>query len=202
MKNADDTLLVKWIIELLAEKRGQKILYSPKPFPEEAGNGLHHHILLNDIKTGENVFYNKDYKGDLNDVKEAVNKLSQTCKYFIAGLIKYADEITAVFAQSTETFKRLVPGHEAPIYKCWDFANRTAVVRVPSTTLETTRMEYRGGDLSGSVHLYGAVLLAAGLKGIEEKLALPKNAEGANVEKLTDAERTEREIFPTPGSFC
>jgi glutamine synthetase len=75
-----------------------------------------------------------------------------------------------VFASSQESFDRLRPGFEAPIFKSWDFANRTAVVRVPKTPLEMSRMEYRGGDFSGSVHMYGCVLLAAGLKGIETKM--------------------------------
>lgn len=114
--------------------------------------------------------------------------------------MKYADDITAVFACSGESFERLQPGYEAPIFKSWDFANRTALVRVPKTPIDMTRMEYRGGDLSGSVHLYGAVLLAAGLKGIEDKLVPPPNA-NFNVEKLTPLERHEKGIDMVPTSF-
>ena len=100
---------------------------------------MHHHILLRDIKTGENIFYNKEFKGNVNDPATYMQRLSQNHKYFIAGLLKYADEITAVFAQHPESFKRLKPGYEAPIYKTWDFSNRTALVRVPKSTLEMTR---------------------------------------------------------------
>lgn len=100
---------------------------------------MHHHILLKDIKTGENIFYNKDFVGNVDDPKDYMKRLSDNHKHFTAGLLKYADEITAVFGQSPETFKRLKPGFEAPIYKTWDFSNRTALVRVPKSTLEMTR---------------------------------------------------------------
>lgn len=200
MKNADDTVLCKWILELLAAKRNQKVLFSPKPFPALAGNGMHHHILLRDIASGENVFQNKDFKGSLDNPADNMSRLSNLAKYCIAGLLKYADDITAVFAASPETFQRLRPGFEAPIYKSWDFSNRTSLVRVPKSSIDMTRMEYRGGDYSGSIHLYGAVLLAACLKGIEDKLEIPVNAP-FNVEKLTPEELKKHGIEPVPGNF-
>lgn len=200
MKNADDTTLCRWILELLAAKRNQKILFSPKPFPSEAGNGMHHHIMLRDIKTGENLFMNKGFKGSLDNPADNHQRLSELAKYFIAGLLKYADDITAVFAASRETFERLRPGFEAPIFKSWDFSNRTSLVRVPKTSIEMTRMEYRGGDYSGGIHLYGAVLLAAGLKGIEDKLPIPANA-NFNVEKLSIDELKKLGIESVPTSF-
>ena len=97
MKNADDTTLCRWIMDMLADKRGQKILYSPKPFKTVNGNGMHHHILLRDLKTGDNIFYNKDFKGNVYDPATYMGRISQMHKYFTAGLLKYADEITAVF---------------------------------------------------------------------------------------------------------
>jgi glutamine synthetase len=189
-----------WILELLAAKRNQRIIFSPKPFPGKAGSGLHHHILLRDVKTGANVFQNLDFKGSLDNPADNMSRLSEVCKYGIAGLLKYADDITAVFASHPESFERLKPGFEAPIFKAWDFANRTALVRVPKSSIEMTRFEYRGGDLSGAEHLYSAVLLGAVLKGIEDKLPIPPNSD-FNVEKLTDEELTKHGISPVPLSF-
>jgi glutamine synthetase len=200
MKNADDTSLTMWILKLLAAKRNQSIIFSPKPFPLEAGSGLHHHVLLRDIKTGENVFMNKGFNGSLDNPADNMKRLSEVCKYGIAGLLKYADDITAVFASHPESFERLKPGFEAPIFKAWDFSNRTALVRVPKTSIDLTRFEYRGGDLSGSVHLYGTVLLSAILKGIEDKLPVPPNSD-FNVEKLSDEELKKLGICSVPTSF-
>lgn len=200
LKNADDTVFCMWLIRLIAQKRGLTPNFSPKPYKNEPGNGLHHHIILKDIKTGKNIFMNSEFKGDLNNPADNMQRLSQLCKHGIAGVLKYADDITAVFAASNESFLRLQPGFEAPIFKAWDFSNRTTLVRVPKSDLESTRFEYRGGDLSGSVHLYGAVLLAAVLKGIEEKLELPPNAD-FNVEKMSPADLADRNIMPVPLSI-
>lgn len=200
LENADNTILCMWILELLAAKRNQKIIFSPKPFSDEAGNGLHHHILLRDLKTGANVFMNPDFKGDEKNPNDFIQKLSEPCKQGISGLLKYADDITAAFASSPETFIRLKPGFEAPIFKAWDFSNRTALVRVPKSDLKMTRFEYRGGDLSGSVHIYGSVLLNAVLKGIEEKLVAPPNS-NFNVEKLSPEELAKHNISAVPSSF-
>jgi glutamine synthetase len=197
MKNADDTILCMWILDMLAAQRDQKIIFSPKPFETEAGSGLHHHILLRDIKTGENVFMNPTLKGVTEVPSDDLDRLSETCRHGIAGLLKYADEITAVFAASNESFVRLQPGFEAPSLTTWDFSNRTALVRVPQTSNEAVRFEYRGGDLSGSVHLFGSVLLAAVLKGIKEKLELPTNTE-CNVEMLSQQELEELGIRSVP----
>jgi glutamine synthetase len=197
MKNADDTLLCQWILEVLAAQRNQKIIFSPKPFEDEAGNGLHHHILLRDIQTGENIFSNPKLRGVSDVPGDDMERLSNTCKHGIAGLLKYADEITAVFAASHETFTRLQPGCEAPSLTAWDFSNRTALVRVPKTSNDMVRFEYRGGDLSGSVHLFGAVLLAAVLKGIEDKLEPPPNS-SFNVELLSQEELDRLGIRSVP----
>ncbi len=200
MKNADDSILCMWVLELLAAKRGQRVIFSPKPFLDDAGSGLHHHILLRDLKTGKNMFMNQDFNGSLDNPADNIKRVSELCKQGIAGLLKHADDVTAVFAASPETFLRLKPGFEAPIFKAWDFSNRTALVRVPKSGIDMTRFEYRGGDLSGSIHLYGSVLLAAVLKGIEEKLVAPANSD-FNVEKLTPEELARHGISPVPLSF-
>jgi glutamine synthetase len=135
MKNADDTVLCMWILRMLAAQRNQKIIFTPKPFKEHAGNGLHHHLLFRDKVTGDNVFLNPNWTdGDNDDDHNDEDRLSDICKHGIAGLLKYADEITAVFASSSESFVRLQPGFEAPSFTAWDFANRTALVRIPQTS--------------------------------------------------------------------
>lgn len=200
MKNADDTVLCMWILELLAAKRNQKIIFSPKPFDNEAGNGLHQHILLRDLLTGENMFMNPQLRGVTAIPSDDMERLSEPCKHGIAGLIKYANEITAVFASSKESFVRLQPGFEAPGHTAWDFSNRTALIRVPQTSNNMVRFEYRGGDLSGSVHLFAAVLLSAVVKGIEDKLELPPNA-NFNVDELSEEELERRGIRSVPRSI-
>jgi len=200
MKNADDTVLATWIMQLLAARRNQRIVFSPKPFGDQAGNGMHHHILLRDLHTGENVFVDRSPDETSTNGSSEAKKLSKTCQSGIAGLLKYADDITAVFAASRETFDRLRPGFEAPIFKTWGFSNRSCLVRVPETTEDVTRFEYRGGDLSGSVHLFGAVLLAAVLKGIDDKLELQEPVD-CNVEQLAEKERRDKNILPVPLRF-
>lgn len=180
LKNADDTVLAMWLMQVLAARQDQVIDFSPKPIAGEAGNGLHHHILLRDLETGENVFKamsspdnGNDDDDDGNNKNKVSSQLSPTAQYAIAGLLKYAKDITAVFCASHASWQRLQPGYEAPNQTAWGFANRTALVRVPKITCaDTTRIEYRGADASGSVHLLGAVLLAAVLKGIADKLPL------------------------------
>jgi glutamine synthetase len=201
MKNADDTVLCMWILDMLAAKRNQKILFSPKPFENDAGSGLHHHVLFRNTETGENMFSNPNLGSTTEVPSENMARLSETCQHGIAGLLQYANEITAVFAASKESFVRLgSAGFEAPSCTAWDFSNRTALVRVPLTGNDTVRFEYRGGDLSGSVHLFGAVLLAAVLRGIEDKLVLPPNA-NVNVDTLSAEERVSRGIHPVPNSL-
>mmetsp|Transcript_28967 Transcript_28967/g.67760 ORF Transcript_28967/g.67760 Transcript_28967/m.67760 type:complete len:458 (+) Transcript_28967:331-1704(+) len=198
MKNADDSLLCQWILQLLAAQRNQRIIFSPKPFADQAGNGLHHHIQFLDLKTGRNVFANPEFGEEEAKIDPAnTRRLSETCKHGIAGLLKYASEITAVFAASNESFVRLKPGFEAPGYAAWDFSNRTALVRIPHCSQATMRFEYRGGDLSGSVHLFGSVLLAAVLRGIEEKLELQLNS-NFNVEELSPEDLKKQGIRQVP----
>ena len=201
LENADDTVLCMWVLELLAAKRNWRILFSPKPFPKDAGSGLHHHIMLRSPgKYGSNLFLNENFNGIIDKPEDNMQRISLLCQQGIAGLLKYADDITAVFAASPESFARLQPGFEAPIFKAWDFSNRTALVRVPSSGMDDTRFEYRGGDLSGGPHIYGAVLLAAVLRGVTENLAVPPPA-NFNVEHLSDAERDAKGIKSVPLSM-
>lgn len=186
MKNADDTLTGIWITKLKAYERGYIADFMPKPIEKEAGNGLHQHVLLKDLK-GNNVFASDE-------------GLSEIAKHFIAGLITHAGEITAVFARSKQSFERLKPGYEAPVYAIWDYMNRSALIRVPYIAKgeeHKTRVEFRAGDASGSIHLLEAMLFAAGLDGIEKKLECPDNV-NLDLDKLCDAELKKLKIKRLP----
>lgn len=194
MKNSDDTVAGMWLTKLVGHRNGVKATFSPKPLPGEAGSGLHQHILVRDLKTGRNAMAGETGK----------EVLSPLALHFVAGMLKYARDITAIFAQTEECFKRLKPGFEAPIYAAWDFMNRTVLVRVPYVAPgkeASTRVEFRAGDGSGSNHLLSAAILYAGALGIRDKLPCPPNCP-FNVEKLSAAELAEKKIEQLPGSLA
>eukprot|EP01029_Cantina_marsupialis_P025636 TRINITY_DN6791_c0_g1_i1.p1 TRINITY_DN6791_c0_g1~~TRINITY_DN6791_c0_g1_i1.p1 ORF type:complete len:403 (-),score=125.41 TRINITY_DN6791_c0_g1_i1:281-1489(-) len=164
MKNADDTLLGFWLAKMIAQKYGWTLDEMPKPFPELPGSGLHQHVLMQNLD-GTNAMI--DEEGEFN----------AKGKQFIAGMLKYARDVTSVFATSEQSYVRLQPGHEAPVYCTWGHASRNALVRVPTVskaTPEKIRVEFRAGDACSSPHLLCAMILAAGLRGIEEELELPE----------------------------
>jgi glutamine synthetase len=145
------------------------------------------------------------FEGDRNAFYEpsAPLELSQTARRFIAGLLRHSAEITAITNQWVNSYKRLWGGAEAPSYVCWGHNNRSALVRVPLYKPgkgNSTRVEYRGVDSATNPYLAFAVLLAAGLKGIEEGYELPDGAED-DVWELTDAERRAMGIEPLPSSL-
>jgi glutamine synthetase len=126
--------------------------------------------------------------------------LSILARQFIAGLLKYIKEITAILNPTVNSYKRLVPGYEAPTYICWANRNRSALIRIPTGRGNGTRCELRSPDLSGNPHLQFAVMLAAGLKGIEEKLDPPAPVE-RNIYELSDIEREKYNITHLPESL-
>ncbi|KAG9390744.1 Glutamine synthetase, catalytic domain [Carpediemonas membranifera] len=196
LKNADDTCTAMWLIRLLADQQGIEANFMPKPLgSDKAGNGLHQHQRLHDLKTGENLFANFDHP----------KELSPLGKKYVAGLVKYAREITAVFGMDEQTFDRLKPGHEAPVWSMWAGSNRNALVRVPAISKpESARCEFRAGDASGSPHLLAAVMLAAGLKGIEDDIAVPPECNVDPETELTPEQRKEMgiELLPTSLAEC
>jgi glutamine synthetase len=164
----------------------------PKPFSEHPGSGMHTHLSL--------------FEGDRNAFYEAGAdyQLSKTGRSFIAGLLQHAPEITAVTNQWVNSYRRLVGGGEAPSYVCWGHNNRSALVRVPMYKPQkgqSTRVEYRALDAACNPYLAYALLLAAGLKGIEEGYDLPAGADD-DVWALSDGERRALGIEPLPGSLA
>ena len=176
---ADNVMTARLVIKELAQQQGVYASFMPKPFNERHGSGMHTHQSL--FHGNRNAFYDAD--DDLN--------LSATGKQFIAGLLRHAPEITLVTNQWVNSYKRLVPGYEAPVQVSWTVANRLALIRVPAqkTGYETSvRVEYRAPDPACNPYLAFSALLAAGLRGIESEYPLPSPV-AAEVSSRSAAER-------------
>jgi glutamine synthetase len=159
-KIASDVFWMKDIIRHIALENGLTATFMPKPLHNEAGNGMHFHIQLR--KNGENIFYKKGNYADLSD--EAL--------YFIGGILKHGQSITAITNPSTNSFKRLLPGFEAPVQLFFGLANRSAAIRIPKycTSKDSKRIEFRTGDATANSYLAMSALLMAGLDGIKNKI--------------------------------
>jgi glutamine synthetase len=158
----------------------------PKPVAGVDGSGMHTHMSL--YEDERNAFYDPDDEA----------KLSKVGKAFVAGLLRHAREICAVTNQWVNSYKRLVPGFEAPVYLCWARQNRSALVRVPMSARESSiRVEARFPDPACNPYLAFSVMLAAGLKGIQENYELPPEADN-NIYEMTPAERHAAGIESLP----
>jgi glutamine synthetase len=185
---ADKTITYRLIVKEIAAKNGVYATFMPKPLFGENGSGMHTHMSL--FKDGRNQFFDGD---------DAYH-LSPTGKQFIAGLLRHARELSAVFAQWVNSYKRLVPGYEAPVYVAWSQRNRSALIRIPlykPGSEQATRAEIRCPDPACNPYLTFAALLHAGLEGIEQGYELPDPME-TNLYHLTAEERRERGIVSLP----
>jgi glutamine synthetase len=188
MKMADDCMTYRITVKEYAMKYGWHATFMPKPLFGENGSGMHTHQSL--FRDGRNAFYDADDQ----------YFLSPTGKAFIAGQLKHAREISSIFAQWVNSYKRLVPGYEAPVYVAWSRRNRSALVRVPlyhPGKEQATRMELRCPDPSCNPYLTFAVLLQAGLEGIEKGYELPEPME-KNLYHLAPDERRRLGIEQLP----
>ncbi|MDQ4006861.1 MAG: glutamine synthetase family protein [Actinomycetota bacterium] len=188
LSTADNIMTFRVVVKEVALSQGLYASFMPKPFTEYAGSGMHTHMSL--------------FEGDQNVFFEAGSEyhLSKTGRSFIAGLLHHAAEITAVTNQWVNSYKRMAAGGEAPSYICWGHNNRSALVRVPMykpSKGQSTRIELRSIDTATNPYLAFAVMLAAGMKGIEEDYPLPPGAED-DVWGLTDRERRAMGIEPLP----
>src|ERR1044071_1897760 len=175
-------------VKEIALKYGWHATFMPKPLFGENGSGMHTHQSL--FKDGRNAFYDPDDKYFLSDIGKA----------FIAGQLRHAREVCSIFAQWVNSYKRLVPGYEAPVYSAWSRRNRSALVRVPlyhPGKENATRMELRCPDPACNPYLTYACLLHAGLEGIEKGYELPEPME-RNLYHLTADERRELGIVSLP----
>ncbi|MDH7517058.1 MAG: type I glutamate--ammonia ligase [Candidatus Thermoplasmatota archaeon] len=186
---ADRVITLKYVTKVIATKHNLHASFMPKPLYGVNGSGMHtHHSLF--THGGENAFY------DPNDK----NQLSQVARYFIGGLLKYVKEICVILNPTVNSYKRLVPGYEAPTYISWANRNRSALIRIPSKRGKSTRCELRNPDLSGNPYLQFAVMLAAGWRGVEEKIEPPEPVE-KNIYALTEEERKQYGIDELPDSL-
>ena len=185
LKQADNVQTAKMIIK--ADSAFEDIIgtFMPKPYPDQAGNGFHIHQYLE--KDGKNIFADEE-KG-----------ISDNLRYFVGGILEHVDAMTAILNPTTNSYKRLVPGHEAPVYKSWGVANRTALIRIPGYE-KKARLEYRATDGAANIYLASALLLAAGLEGIKRQIE-PIQATTKNVEELTEQEREDMKIDKLPDNL-
>ncbi|UCF85669.1 MAG: glutamine synthetase [Desulfobacteraceae bacterium] len=191
LKMADKTMTYRLIVKEVARQNGVYATFMPKPIFGENGSGMHVHQSL--FKGEKNAFYDPDDKYHLSDL----------AKHYIAGLLRHAPEITAVTNQWVNSFKRLVPGYEAPVYVSWARRNRSAMIRVPMYKPgkeEATRIEFRSPDPSCNPYLAFAVMLGAGLEGIEKKYELPDPIE-EDIFEMNPGERRAHGITDLPGNL-
>ena len=188
---ADNVMTYRLVAKQTAQKYGVHATFMPKPVFGVNGSGMHVHQSL--FKGDSNAFFEKD----------APYHLSKTARSYVAGLLKYAPEITSVCNQWINSYKRLVPGYEAPVYVSWAQRNRSDLIRVPEYRVgreKSTRIEFRSPDPACNPYLAFAVMLAAGLDGIEKGLEAPDPVE-ENVYEMGDDERIRRGIGMLPGSL-
>src|ERR1700735_1910122 len=188
LKMADDCMTYRITVKEYAMKDGLHATFIPKPLFGENGSGMHTHQSL--FRDGQNAFYDPDDQYFLSDVGKA----------FIAGQLRHAREICSIFAQWVNSYKRLVPGYEAPVYVAWSRRNRSALVRVPlyhPGSAGATRMELRCPDPACNPYLTFAALLQAGLEGIEKGYELPEPME-RNLYHLSPEERRRLGIEQLP----
>lgn len=186
LATADNIMTFKLTVKTIAKRHGLFASFMPKPRRGVPGSGMHINMSL--IKNGRNVFY------DENDSM----KLSQEARYFIGGLMKHIEGMSIITNQLVNSYKRLVPGYEAPVGIAWSTINRSPLIRIPSTRGEDTRIELRNPDPAANPYLALAVCLAAGLDGIEHKIEPPQAVSG-NVFELEPKERERLGIGPLPG---
>ncbi len=188
LEMADHTLTYRLIVKEIAAKNGVYATFMPKPIFGENGSGMHTHQSL--FADGRNAFFDEEDRWHLSDVGKA----------FIAGQLHHAREIAGVFAQWVNSYKRLVPGYEAPVYVAWSQRNRSALIRIPlykPGSEAATRAEIRCPDPACNPYLTFACLLQAGLEGIERGYELPDPME-TNLYHLTPEQRRERGIVSLP----
>jgi glutamine synthetase len=190
LRTADHAVTFRMALKAVAQQHGLYATFMPKPLTGINGSGMHVHQSFNDAVTGRNLFY---------DASDPYG-LSPMARQFIAGLLAHAKGMIAILAPLVNSYKRLVPGYEAPVYLSWGRTNRSALVRVPRISAQrpqATRVELRCPDPACNPYLAFAVMLKAGLDGIKHKMALPEAAE----EDLYQVDPRARQLETLPGSL-
>jgi glutamine synthetase len=190
LRTADHAVTFRTTLKAVAQQHNLYVTFMPKPISGVNGSGMHVHQSLSDAKTGKNLFY---------DAGDSYG-LSRMARHFIAGLLAHAKGMIAVLAPLVNSYKRLVPGYEAPVYLSWGRTNRSALVRVPRISAgrpQAMRVELRCPDPSCNPYLAFAVMLKAGLDGIKRELPLAEAAE----EDLYHVDPRARQLDTLPGSL-
>ena len=188
---ADNAITFKYVLKAVANFHNVYATFMPKPIFGINGSGMHTHQSLVDKSTGKNIFADPDDEFGLSTI----------AKQYIAGQLAHARGFSAFVAPLVNSYKRLVPGYEAPVYLSWARINRSALIRVPRISqIEATRLELRCPDPSCNPYLAFAAILAAGLDGIEKGMT-PPDALEENLYELDDACREDRQVKTLPGSL-
>ncbi|MCP3739227.1 type I glutamate--ammonia ligase [Rossellomorea sp. BNER] len=188
LRACDDIQTFKLVVKTIARKHGLHATFMPKPLFGVNGSGMHCNMSL--FKNGKNSFF--DEKGDL--------QLSDTARQFLAGIIKHATSFTAITNPTVNSYKRLVPGYEAPCYVAWSAQNRSPLIRIPASRGLSTRVEVRSVDPAANPYLAMSVLLAAGLDGIKNNMTPPKPID-RNIYVMNKEEREEEGIIDLPATL-
>lgn len=188
LTTADRVQTFKMVVREVARKYGLYATFMAKPVEGQAGNGMHTNMSL--FKDGKNVFYDKD--GEFH--------LSDTALYFLNGILEHARAITAIGNPTVNSYKRLIPGFEAPVYISWASKNRSPLVRIPDAEEINTRLEMRSADPTANPYLLLAACLTAGLNGIKEAKK-PMAPITSNVFEMSEEERSKRGIKPLPSTL-
>lgn len=194
LRAADNVITMKYTVKAIAAKYDLIASFMPKPIFGVNGSGMHTHQSIFS-KKGENLFYDGDDE----------NHLSEMAYQFLAGQLKHARGMSAVLAPTANSYKRLVPGYEAPVYIGWAQINRSALIRLPRYTTgrnKSVRLELRCPDPSANPYLAFAAMLAAGLDGIDKKITCPDPLNNLNIWNLSEEERKEKDIESLPGSLA
>lgn len=194
LKAADNILTMKYTVKAIAAQNGLIASFMPKPIFGINGSGMHCHQSLFD-EHGQNLFFDQDDEFNLSKIAYG----------FITGQLNHARALSAIVAPTVNSYKRLVPGYEAPVYIGWAHINRSALIRIPHYTTgreKSIRAELRCPDPSANPYLALTGMLAAALDGIERKLTPPAPLNNINVYHLTKQERTDRDINELPGSLA
>lgn len=188
LTTADNVTTFKFIVRTVANQYNLHATFMPKPVFGINGSGMHTHQSL--FKDGENAFYDPDAEHQLSDV----------AKYYIAGVLKHVKSFVAITNPLVNSYKRLVPGYEAPVNIAWSEKNRSPLIRVPAKRGKSTRIEVRVPDPAANPYLALAVMLAAGLDGIENKISPPPPV-NKNIFAMSEREKKRLKIQPLPSNL-
>lgn len=188
LRTADNVLTFRLVVRTVAQRHGLHATFMPKPVFGINGSGMHTHLSL--FRNGENAFFDPS----------APYQLSETCMKFLAGLMAHVRGFTAITNPLVNSYKRLVPGYEAPVYIAWSEENRSPLIRIPARRGDGTRIELRSPDPSCNPYLAMAVMLKAGLHGVKNGLTPPEPV-NRNIYRMTAAERHAAGIPALPGSL-